>query len=193
MDPATLSIAFATAKTAYAGIKGAIEIYKDVKATGGELGDIINEVGAGISTFFHGQQQLEEAHEAVKQQRSEDIKAGKPRNVTQEAIENVIRVRQIRQYYKDLEHMVRWELGMPDLWEEIVKERDRLIEERESSKAAQLKAEELQRKKAAYRMARMQEMAWLWCASGSGVLVVFGVVALMMWWVREDRIARWGY
>jgi gliding motility-associated protein GldC len=38
-------------------------------------------------------------------------------------------VRQIRQYYKDLEHMVRYELGMPDLWVEIQAERDKLIEE----------------------------------------------------------------
>jgi hypothetical protein len=193
VDPATVSLAFATAKTAYAGVKGAIEIYKDVKATGGDLTEIVTEVGSCLSSFFHGQQQLEHAHEEIKQQRAEDAKAGKQKNVTQEAIENVIRVRQIRQYYKDLEHMVRWELGMPDLWGEIVEERDRLINERQEAVDEAAKQIEIANKKAAYRIRRMQELARLWAAGIAGCLVIALELCLLLIWVAQDRQSRWGY
>ena len=193
MDPATLSLAFATAKTAYAGVKGAIEIYKDIKSTGGDLSDIVTEVGTCLSSFFHGQQQLENAHEEIKQKRTEDVKAGKQKNVTQEAIENVIRVRQIRQYYKDLEHMVRWELGMPDLWTDIVEERDRLIDERQQAVDAAAKQTEIASKKAAYRIRKMRELARLWSMALAGILVISLEYYVLMWWVMEDRKSRWGY
>lgn len=193
MDPATLSLAFATAKTAYAGVKGAIEIYKDVKATGGDLSDIVTEVGTCLSSFFHGQQQLENAHEEIKQKRIEDVQAGKQKNVTQEAIENVIRVRQIRQYYKDLEHMVRYELGMPDLWVDIVEERERLVRERQEAVDAAARQEEIASKKAAYRIRRMREHARLWSVALAGVLVIVLEFYVLMWWVLEDRKNRWGY
>ena len=193
MDPATLSLAFATAKTAYAGVKGAIEIYKDVKATGGDLSEIVSEVGTCLSSFFHGQQQLESAHEEVKQKRTEDVKAGKQKNVTQEAIENVIRVRQIRQYYKDLEHLVRWELGMPDLWTDIVEERDRLIDERQQAADAAAKQQEIASKKAAYRIRRLRELASLWLAGLAGVLVIVLELCVLLYWVAQDRQSRWGY
>ena len=58
-----------------------------------------------------------------------------------QAIDNVMHVRQIRQYYKDLEHMVRYELGMPDLWVEIQAERDKLIEEAKAITKLQQEAE----------------------------------------------------
>tara|TARA_R110002126_G_scaffold63667_2_gene163065 strand:+ start:1948 stop:2079 length:132 start_codon:yes stop_codon:yes gene_type:complete len=35
-------------------------------------------------------------------------------------------LRQTKQFYADLERMVRWEMGMPDLWREIVEEYQRL-------------------------------------------------------------------
>ena len=127
MEPITLT--FAACKLAYEGIKTAVEVYKDVKRTGGEVAGIAGEVGGLLSKFFHGQDQIEEAHKQKLEETRELASQGKVKNVTIQAIDNVMHLRQVRQYYKDLEHMVRYELGMPDLWVEIKAERERLIAE----------------------------------------------------------------
>ena len=127
MEPITLT--FAACKLAYEGIKTAVEVYKDVKNTGGEVAGIANEVGGLLSKFFHGQDLIEDEHKKKQEETRELAKQGKVKNVTLQAIDNVIHVREVRQYYKDLEHMVRYELGMPDLWTEIQEERDRLVKE----------------------------------------------------------------
>ena len=103
------------------------------------------EIGGALSNFFHGQSKLEEHQEKLEKQKKVDQKKGKKSNLVQEAIDNVIRVRQTKQFYTDLERMVRWELGMPDLWREIVNEHKRLLEERIK---ADLQAEAEEKKRA---------------------------------------------
>lgn len=102
------------------------------------------EIGGALSNFFHGQSKLEEHQEQLEKQKKLDQKKGKKSNLVQEAIDNVIRVRQTKQFYTDLERMVRWDLGMPDLWHEIVDEHKRLLQERI---AADLQAEKLERQR----------------------------------------------
>lgn len=103
------------------------------------------EIGGALSNFFHGQSKLEEHQEKLEKQKKQDQKKGKKSNLVQEAIDNVIRVRQTKQFYTDLERMVRWELGMPDLWREIVDEHKRLLQERLDAEAL---AEKEERKRA---------------------------------------------
>lgn len=128
MDPVT---AFALCKTAYSTIKGAIDVYKDLKKTGGDVANITSEIGGALSSFFKGTVAIEEHHEEQKIKREEALKSGKKNELLSQAIDTVILVRQTQQYYKDLEHMVRWELGMPDLWSEIVAEYNKLVAERD--------------------------------------------------------------
>lgn len=105
------------------------------------------EIGGALSNFFHGQSKLEEHQEKLEKQKKIDQKKGKKSNLVQEAIDNVIRVRQTKQFYTDLERMVRWELGMPDLWREIVDEHKRLLEERIKAEQ-EAEKEERKRKRA---------------------------------------------
>ena len=146
-----------------------------------------------MSSFFVGQQTLEEEHEKQKVQRKADVLAGKPRNVTQEAIDNVMRVRQIRRYYADLEHMVRWELGMPDLWTEITEERDRLTEERELLKKKQDELERIAKLKREYKLQLIEEYSWIAAAIVCAIVFIIGNLWALQELVELDRVRRWGY
>lgn len=146
-----------------------------------------------MSSFFVGQQTLEEEHEKQKVQRKADVLAGKPRNVTQEAIDNVMRVRQIRRYYADLEHMVRWELGMPDLWIEITEERDRLIEERALLKQKQDEQERIAKLKREYQLQLLEEYSWIAAAIVCAIIFIVGNLWALQELVTLDRVRRWGY
>jgi len=146
-----------------------------------------------LSSFFQGQQHLEENYTQKKEEQKKDAASGKPRNVTMEAIDNVLMVRQIRQYYKDLEQMVRWELGMPDLWAEIVEERDRLLKERKVAKQEADRREEQAKIKREYLLSVLRQRLYLVLAIIIGICSIVGSVWSIKELVEADRIRRWGY
>ena len=131
MDPIT---AFALCKGAYEGIKGCISVYQDLKKTGNDLSKITSEVGGALSSFFKGHAELEASHEKAQAQRNEGVKD----DLATQAIDNVMYLRQTKQFYADLERMVRWELGMPDLWRDIVEEYQRLLDQKSEQAAREL-------------------------------------------------------
>lgn len=144
-----------------------------------------------LSSFFQGQQHLEEEHEKQKEQSKKDAESGKPRNVTMEAIDNVMRLRQIKQYYADLEHMVRWELGMPDLWTDIVQERERLISEREAAKKLQETLAEQARLKREYRLYVIKQNIYIALALILAVCTLVGTLCGIKLLVSEDMERRY--
>jgi len=191
VEPITLT--FAACKLAYEGIKTAVEVYKDVKATGGEVAGIAGEVGGLLSKFFHGQDQIEEAHKQKLEETKELAKQGKVKNVTIQAIDNVMHLRQVRQYYKDLEHMVRYELGMPDLWVEIREERERLIAEALEVEMLHKQATEQADLKRQEKIKRIKEKVHIYIASLIAIVYVYISVWFLSLLVEYDREWRWGY
>ena len=135
MDPIT---AFALCKGAYEGIKGCISVYQDLKKTGNDLSKITSEVGGALSSFFKGHAELEASHEKAEAQREENQRKGIKDDLATQAIDNVMYLRQTKQFYADLERMVRWELGMPDLWKDIVEEYQRLLDQKAEANAREL-------------------------------------------------------
>jgi len=110
-----------------------------------------------------------------------------------QAIDNVMHVRQIRQYYKDLEHMVRYELGMPDLWVEIKEERDRLIAESKTLEKLQKEAERQEQLKRQEKFKRIKEKVHIYIASVIAIVYVYISVWSLTLLVEYDREWRWGY
>jgi hypothetical protein len=135
VDPIT---AFALCKGAYEGIKGCISVYQDLKKTGNDLSKITSEVGGALSSFFKGHAELEASHEKAEVQREENQRKGIKDDLATQAIDNVMYLRQTKQFYADLERMVRWELGMPDLWKDIVEEYQRLLDQKAEANAREL-------------------------------------------------------
>jgi len=94
MDPIT---AFATAQAAVAGVKAAVNLYKDAKAVGKDVGSIASEITHGLGKFFEAQEwedfQLErqrirekKAEEDAQQRRLE----AKQRKLRQEFEEKIV-------------------------------------------------------------------------------------------------------
>jgi hypothetical protein len=110
-----------------------------------------------------------------------------------QAIDNVMHVRQIRQYYKDLEHMVRYELGMPDLWVEIQAERDKLIEEAKAITKLQQEAERQAELKRQEKLRRIKEKVHIYIAILIATVYVYISVWSLNWLIEYDRDWRWGY
>ena len=110
-----------------------------------------------------------------------------------QAIDNVLQLRQIRQYYADLEHMVRYELGMPDLWVEIKEERDRLIEEQKEIERLQKIADDQAEAKRRYRMHLFRQKLHIYVALIVGKITIVLTIIGLMWLVSWEREWRWGY
>jgi hypothetical protein len=110
-----------------------------------------------------------------------------------QAIDNVLQLRQIRQYYADLEHMVRYELGMPDLWVEIKEERDRLIEEQKEIERLQKIADDQAEAKRRYRMHLFRQKLHIYVALIVGKITIVLSIIGLMWLVSWEREWRWGY
>ena len=105
----------------------------------------------------------------------------------------MLMVRQIRQYYRDLEQMVRWELGMPDLWAEIVEERDRLLQERKIAKQEEDRKIMQAKLKREYFFFVLRQRVYLVLAIIIGIFSIIGSVWAIKELVEADRIRRWGY
>jgi len=156
VDPIT---AFALCKGAYEGIKGCVAVYQDLKKTGNDLSKITSEVGGALSSFFKGHAELEASHEKAQVQREKGIKD----DLATQAIDNVMYLRQTKQFYADLERMVRWEMGMPDLWHDIVEEYQRLLDQKAETNARELhkkRVAEWRRRRLRYWTERWKRRWW---------------------------------
>ncbi|NBX51823.1 hypothetical protein EBT25_18255 [bacterium] len=86
-------------------------------------------------------------------------------------------LRQTKQFYADLERMVRWEMGMPDLWREIVEEYQRLLDEK-----AEQAARELQEKRVkAWRRQRLKNKILDRLLETVAVTFVAAYLICLMW------------
>ncbi len=157
------------------------------------MAGISGEIGGFLSSFFIGQEKLEETHKQKQLETKELARQGKAKNVTGQAIDNVMYLRQVKQYYKDLEHMIRYELGMPDLWTEIKIERDKLLkEQKEIADLLKIAAEQAEAKRR-FKRQQLNQMLHIYIALGiGGVAVVLSVTGLM-WLIDWERDFRWHY
>ena len=184
IDPIT---AFALCKSAYEGIKGCVAVYQDLKKTGNDLTKITTEVGGALSKFFKGHAELEASHEKSEVQREENRKKGIKDDLATQAIDNVMYLRQTKQFYADLEKMVRWEMGQPDLWREIVEEYQKLLDQKSEQAAREMHEKRVK----AWRRQRLKNK--IVDRALETVLVAFVVAYLvcLMWLIslhRRDRL-----
>ena len=147
---------------------------------------ITSEVGGALSEFFKGQAELESSHEKAKVQREENKRKGIKDDLATQAIDNVMFLRQTKQFYADLEKMVRWEMGQPDLWREIVEEYQKLLDQKSEQAALELH----QKRMKAWRQQRLKNQ--ILDRVLETVAVVFVVVYLicLMWIISLNHRGR---
>ena len=134
MDPITIGLAFTAAQSAIGHIKQAIALGKDVNS-------IIGQVGH----FFEAADQVHLASIKAKHgaMGKTDAQLGR------QALEFAMRSNQLREDERALKDMIYWQLGKPQIWEEMIAERTRLIKEKREGEEAIAKDKQAHKEKMA--------------------------------------------
>jgi len=139
MDPITIGLAFSAAQTAVSHIKQAIALGKDVNSLVGQF-----------SNFFESSDAI---HRARTKAQTKASRLGKTdAELGREALEIAMHSDALRQAEKDLKNLIIWNLGKPEVWEQMTKERIRLFKERAIAEAEETNRQIQKKKDAADRM-----------------------------------------
>lgn len=169
IDPISISLAFSAAQSAIGGIKQAIAMGKDVNS-------IIGQVGQ----FFESADQV---HLASIQAKHSSI--GKSdAQLGRQALEFAMHSNQLREDERALKDMIYWQLGKPQIWEEMVKERARLLKEKREGEEALAKAKQAHKEK----MAKYFMLA-LYVLSGGLVISAFVMLGVQFYSMAEEQKA----
>ena len=124
MDPITIGLAFTAAQSAVSHIKQAIALGKDVNSLVGQF-----------SKFF-------DSSDTIHRARSKDkVKAqilGKSDGeLGSQALQLAMHSDALREAERELKDMIIWQLGKPQIWEDMIRERTRLFKERAAAELAE--------------------------------------------------------
>jgi hypothetical protein len=160
MDPITIGLAFVAAQEAVKHIKQAVALGKDIHGLIGQF-----------SKFFES---ADTVHIASTKARVSNV--GKSNaQIGRQALEFAMHSNKLREDERALKDMILWELGKPQIWEDMIKERTRLMKER----FAEERALEEQKHKHKKKMADLL-MYGIIFVGGSVVLfsLLFGGIAI---------------
>ena len=169
MDPITIGLAFTAAQSAISGIKQAIAMGKDVN-------NIIGQVGH----FFEAADQVHMAsiqakHGAMGQT---DAQLGR------QALEFAMRSNQLREDERALKDMIYWQLGKPEIWQEMIAERTRLIKEKRAGEEAMAKAKQAHKEKMAGYV-----MLTMYILGGALVIFSFAMMGVQLYSMAQEQKA----
>jgi len=167
MDPITISLAFSAAQSAISGIKQAIAMGKDVNS-------IIGQVGH----FFEAADQVHLASIKAKHGAMDKTDA----QIGRMALEFAMHSNKLREDERALKDMIYWQLGKPQIWEEMIAERTRLLTEKREGEEAQAKAkQEHKEKMAKYVMITMYTI-------GFGIIIsAFVMLGVQFYSMAEEQ------
>jgi len=136
MDPITVGLAFTAAQSAVSYIKQAVALGKDINSLAGQF-----------SKFFEASDSI---HKAKMQNRIKGSQLGKSdAELGQEALQIAMHSDSLREQERQLKDMIVWELGKPQIWEQMIQERTRLFKARAAAEKAAAEVERLRKKKLA--------------------------------------------
>ena len=171
MDPITIGLAFSAAQSAVSHIKQAIALGKDVNSLVGQF-----------SKFFESSDAI---HRARTQQKAKAQMLGKTdAELGKEALQIAMHSDALREQERELKDMIIWQMGKPQIWEQMIKERTRLFKERAEAERAE-KERQLAHKK---KMADMFMFAMYFIA-GSVILFCIVVGGIAVYGAMEEKKA----
>ena len=153
MDPITIGLAFTAAQSAVSHIKQAIALGKDINGLVGEF-----------SKFF---QSADAVHTASVKAKVANI--GKSdADLGRQALEFAMHSNKLREDERALKDMIYWELGKPQIWDDMLKERNRLIKLRQAEEKAIEDAKQKHKEK-------MAELGMLAMYFLGGAVIIFAL------------------
>jgi hypothetical protein len=136
VDPITIGLAFTAAQSAVSHIKQAIALGKDINSLYGQF-----------SKFFESSDAIHREKMKVKAKAQRlgktDAELGK------EALQIAMHSDALREAERELKDMIIWNLGKPQVWDQMIKERTRLFKERAEAEREEEKRQLEHKKKMA--------------------------------------------
>ena len=169
MDPITIGLAFTAAQSAVGYIKQAIALGKDINSLSGQF-----------SKFFESSDAIHRERAKVKAKAS---RLGKTdAELGHEALQIAMHSDALRQAERDLKDMILWQLGKPELWEHMIKERTRLFKER-----AEAEYEEEKRKLAHKKKMADQFIFAMYFLAGCAVFFAMAMGGVAIYGQMEEK------
>ena len=169
MDPITIGLAFTAAQSAIGHIKQAIALGKDVNS-------IIGQVGH----FFEAADQVHMASIKAKHGAMGKTDA----QIGRQALEFAMRSNQLREDERALKDMIYWQLGKPEIWQEMIAERTRLLKEKREGEEAIAKAKQAHKEKMAGYV-----MLTMYILGGALVIFSFAMMGVQFYTMAEEQKA----
>lgn len=169
MDPITIGLAFTAAQSAIGHIKQAIALGKDVNS-------IIGQVGH----FFEAADQVHMASIKAKHGAMGKTDA----QIGRQALEFAMRSNQLREDERALKDMIYWQLGKPEIWQEMIAERTRLLKEKRAGEEAIAKAKQAHKEKMAGYV-----MLTMYILGGALVIFSFAMMGVQFYTMAEEQKA----
>jgi hypothetical protein len=167
MDPITIGLAFTAAQAAVGQIKQAIALGKDIHSLIGQF-----------SKFF---QSADTVHTASIKARVANI--GKSdAELGRQALEFAMHSDKLREDERALKDMIYWQLGKPQIWEEMIKERTRLIKMRQAEEKAQEEAKQKHKEKMGQLF-----MLSLYFMGGAVIVFAMAVGGIQIYGIMEEQ------
>jgi len=167
VDPITIGLAFTAAQSAVSHIKQAIALGKDINGLVGEFGKFFQSADA-----VH----LASTKAKVASLTKSDAELGR------QALEFAMHSNKLREDEVALKNMIYWEIGKPQIWDDMIKERTRLIKEKRAAEQAMEEAKQKHKEK----MAQMGMMA-LGFLGGSVIIFAFVMAGIGIYGASEER------
>jgi hypothetical protein len=169
MDPITIGLAFTAAQSAVSYIKQAVALGKDINSLAGQF-----------SKFFESSDAIH--RERTKLKAKANILGKTDAELGHEALQIAMHSDALRQAERDLKDMILWQLGKPELWEHMIKERTRLFKERAEAEREEDKRQLAHKKKMADMI-----MTGMYFLAGSVVIAAFGMVGIGVYGQMEEK------
>jgi hypothetical protein len=160
MDPITIGLAFTAAQSAVSYIKQAVALGKDINSLAGQF-----------SKFFESSDAIHRERTKIK---AKGTRLGKTdAELGREALQIAMHSDALRQAERDLKDMILWQLGKPEIWEQMIKERTRLFKARAEAQREEEKRQLEHKKNVAeqfmFAMYFIGVAVFLFCASMVGI------------------------
>jgi hypothetical protein len=169
MDPITIGLAFSAAQTAVSHIKQAIALGKDVNSLIGQF-----------SKFFESSDSIH--RERTKLKAKANLLGKTDAELGHEALQIAMHSDALRQAERELKDMILWQLGKPQIWEQMIAERTRLFKARADAQRAEEERALAHKKK----MANMF-MFGMYFIAGSMVLFAFIMGGVGIYGAMEEK------
>jgi len=136
VDPITIGLAFTAAQSAVGYIKQAIALGKDVNSLAGQF-----------SKFFESSDAIHRERTKIKAKAA--ILGKTDAELGHEALQIAMHSDALRQAERELKDMILWQLGKPQIWEQMIAERTRLFNARADAQRAEEERQIAHKKKMA--------------------------------------------